>query len=137
MPSGEVPILYHSSPNKGREKGRAKFPFCRELCGGLRVEATPGTHLFDPVELPLAPAMRQAERLVMDERGSLSARLRSGPELVIGRADVAGKLQRFGALYRAELAGRAARLQRLDLRYEHGVSVAWRDVETRVASGGE
>jgi cell division protein FtsQ len=75
----------------------------------------------------LTPAHLQILSLSMDARGSVSVNLVSGGELIFGRTELDRKLERFLAIYRAELAGRSNQLARVDLRYEHGLSVAWAD----------
>ncbi len=67
----------------------------------------------------------QVAQLSMDSRGSLRARLVSGSELVFGHGDISGKLQRFARVFQAQLASRVAQLRSVDLRYSHGVAVAW------------
>ena len=67
----------------------------------------------------------QVAELTMNERGGLRARLTNGSELVFGRGDLEEKLQRFLGVYHADLAGRAAQVRSVDLRYSHGVAVAW------------
>lgn len=63
--------------------------------------------------------------LDMNPRGSLTVRLADGASLVLGRRDIGLKLRRFEHLYRARLAHRADRWHRADLRYSHGIAVAW------------
>ena len=70
-------------------------------------------------------------RLDMNPRGSLTVRLVNGAVLVLGRGDIGLKLRRFEHLYRARLAHRVGRWHRADLRYSHGIAVAWSEGSTR------
>jgi cell division protein FtsQ len=65
--------------------------------------------------------------LQLDARGGLRATLSGGAELVFGRDDLDGKLDRLEAIYRAQSLSRRAQLARVDLRYSHGAAVAWRN----------
>ena len=73
----------------------------------------------------LAAVKLQLSELSMNERGGLRARLSNGSELVLGRGDTEEKLQRFLGVYHAELAARGKQVRRVDLRYKHGLAVAW------------
>lgn len=73
----------------------------------------------------LQPLGLQVEHLTMDSRGGLRAQLNGGSELVFGRGDVTAKVQRFAVVFRSQLAHRAGQLRTIDLRYSHGVAVAW------------
>ena len=75
------------------------------------------------VEL-LAPLGLAIEQLAVDERGQVEAVLAGGMQLLVGSDDFLARMQRFVAIYRTELAARAADVERVDLRYESGVAVA-------------
>jgi cell division septal protein FtsQ len=47
----------------------------------------------------------------------------------MGNSDFAERLQRFATVYRGELAERAGEVKRVDLRYESGLAVAFREPE--------
>jgi cell division protein FtsQ len=80
---------------------------------------------YNLIQDGLQPLGLQVEQLTMDTRGGLRAQLTGGSELVFGRGDVIAKMQRFAAVFRAELVHRTAQLRTIDLRYSHGVAVAW------------
>lgn len=65
--------------------------------------------------------------LARDERGQLRARLDNGVELVIGNEEFKQRMRRFVALYSRELAARATEIERIDLRYQRGLAVAYRE----------
>ena len=67
----------------------------------------------------------QVEQLSMDRRGGLSVQLTGGSRLVFGRGETRAKLRRFAQVYEQHLAPRAEFLSSVDLRYSHGVAVAW------------
>lgn len=74
----------------------------------------------------LSPLGLKVEQLAVDERGQVQAVLEGGLELVVGNQHFLERMHRFVALYRAELAARAEDIERVDLRYESGVAVAFR-----------
>ena len=67
----------------------------------------------------------QVVALDMDVLGGLVARLDNGSELVFGRGQLPEKVARFLGVYRADLAGREHLLRSVDMRYRHGLAVAW------------
>ncbi|MFV8818254.1 cell division protein FtsQ/DivIB [Haliea sp. E17] len=73
----------------------------------------------------LAPLGLGVKELVVDERGEVEAQLQGGQRLLIGGQDFLERIQRFGSVYRAELAEQMPRVERIDLRYAHGVAVAF------------
>jgi cell division protein FtsQ len=73
----------------------------------------------------LAPLHLAVEQLAVDERGQLEVVLQGGVRVMIGSDDFLERMHRFVAIYRAELASRYARVERVDLRYEQGVAVTY------------
>jgi cell division protein FtsQ len=67
----------------------------------------------------------QLTAISMNARGGLSARLQGGAELVFGRGDIEAKLARFLRVYESRLVSGRQAFARIDLRYSHGVAVAW------------
>lgn len=80
---------------------------------------------LQPLELDLAALHR-------DERGHLSAQLLNGVRLVLGERELRTRLERFTAVWRAELADDPGRVERVDLRYQQGLAVAFREPEPDV-----
>ena len=78
------------------------------------------------VEL-LAPLGLAVEQLAVDERGQLEAVLTGGMHLIVGNDDFLERMHRFVKIYRTELAARAGDVERVDLRYESGIAVAFSD----------
>ena len=76
------------------------------------------------VEL-LAPLGMAVEQLAVDERGQVEAVLAGGIQLVVGGDHFLERMHRFVAIYRTQLAARAGEVQRVDLRYESGIAVAF------------
>ena len=85
--------------------------------------------LYKHIQEQLQSVELQVQQLTMNDRGGLSAQLRGGCELVFGSEDVSLKLQRFLAVYALELGADAANLQRVDMRYGHGLAVTWRGAQ--------
>lgn len=75
----------------------------------------------------LKPLGLSVEQLVLDERGEIEAQLRGGVQLVLGSEQFLERMHRFVAVYRKALAPRAAEIARVDLRYETGLAVSFRD----------
>ena len=83
------------------------------------------------VEL-LAPLRLSVTQLTVDERGQAEVVLTGGIQVLLGSEDFLGRMHRFVAIYRSELAPRAAEVERVDLRYETGIAVAFSE-QSRVA----
>lgn len=75
----------------------------------------------------LMPLGLMVEELTVDERGQTTARLAGDIELFLGGAQFRERMQRFVTLYRGELAGRGAQVERVDLRYQQGAAVTFRE----------
>jgi cell division protein FtsQ len=75
----------------------------------------------------LVPLNLSVEQLAVDERGQMEAILSGGIQLNLGGEDFLGRINRFVLIYRSELAARRTDIERVDLRYENGVAVAFRE----------
>jgi len=73
----------------------------------------------------LAPLDLAVNRLALDARGELEAELSGGMQLSLGDDQFPERMQRFVALYRGELASRAAQVRHVDLRYASGIAVQY------------
>lgn len=62
----------------------------------------------------------------MDARRALRLKLSNDIELILGRENTQQRIRRFVRVYNKVLAGRAHEIQRIDMRYSHGLAVAWR-----------
>lgn len=74
----------------------------------------------------LAPLNLSVEQLAVDERGQMEAVLTEGMQLNLGGEDFLERMHRFVGIYRSELAARRTEVERVDLRYESGIAVAFR-----------
>ena len=74
----------------------------------------------------LQPLGLKVSALAMDPRGGLTATLADGGQLLLGREELAGRLDRLAAIYREALRDRRNDFARVDLRYSHGAAIAWR-----------
>jgi len=97
-----------------------------------RLHGPEGSHrevmqYYTQIQERLQPTGLQVLELNMDPRGGVSVELVGGGRLVVGRGDVEEKLSRFLKVYRADLEGDDRALRSVDLRYSHGVAVAWAD----------
>ena len=75
----------------------------------------------------LAPLNLAVEQLAIDERGQLEAVLAGGMQLSLGGDDFLERMRRFTGIYRTELSGRRAEVAHVDLRYESGIAVAFKE----------
>lgn len=73
----------------------------------------------------LAPLNLSVSQLAIDERGQMQAVLADGMHLIVGSEDFLERMHRFVAVYRSELSARQGEIERVDLRYETGVAVAF------------
>jgi cell division protein FtsQ len=73
----------------------------------------------------LAPLDLSVEQLALDEGGHLQAVLAGGLQLMLGSEDFLARMQRFVSIYRSELRTRSDTIERVDLRYESGMAVAF------------
>lgn len=76
--------------------------------------------LLEPVEL-------QVQELAVDSRGQIQVTLTNGIAVVLGNDRFLERVQRFVALYHSNLGQRAGEVARVDLRYQQGVAVAYRE----------
>lgn len=75
----------------------------------------------------LQPLALEVQVLTMDARGQMVTVLSNGIELQLGDGAFRERVQRFVAIYRSELAPRAAEVARVDLRYQSGLAVAFHE----------
>lgn len=81
----------------------------------------------------LRPLHLAIAQLTVDERGQVDVVLEGGMQLLLGSEDFLERMHRFVAIYRTELGARAAEVERVDLRYETGIAVAFSEESSRVA----
>lgn len=75
----------------------------------------------------LAPLNLAVLQLAVDERGQMEAVLTGGMLVNLGSDKFLSRMERFVGIYRTELAARAADVERVDLRYESGMAVAFKE----------
>lgn len=75
----------------------------------------------------LAPLNLSVEQLAVDDRGQMEAVLAGGVQLVLGGDEFLVRMRRFIRIYSSELAARQNEIERVDLRYENGMAVAFRE----------
>lgn len=74
-------------------------------------------------------------RLQMSARGSWTATLGGGAEIVMGRQEPLEKLRRFLWVYQQALAEDFERVKRVDTRYVNGLAVAWNETQQAKKNG--
>jgi cell division protein FtsQ len=77
----------------------------------------------------LAPLNLAVEQLSIDERGQVEAVLVGGMQLNLGGENFLERMRRFVGIYQMELVARKAEVERVDLRYESGIAVAFKEPE--------
>lgn len=75
----------------------------------------------------LGPLGLTVEQLAVDERAQLEAVLDGGLQLLVGGEDFRERMQRFVFIYQTELLSRLDDVERVDLRYESGIAVAFNE----------
>jgi len=88
---------------------------------------------YQRLEELLQPLGLEVIELALDGRGQVSATLQGGVQVSVGREEFVERVQRLVALYEGELAGRHSEVARVDLRYENGLAVAFREPEAQLA----
>ncbi len=90
---------------------------------------------YQRLEKLLTAIDQEVHTLTIDKRGQLTAELSSGVSLVLGNEAFLERMQRFIAVYRADLAPRAEQIERVDMRYQTGLAVAFREPEPAQVAG--
>ena len=79
-------------------------------------------------EVPLSPEGLIVKELTIDDRAQVTARLQGDIVLAMGGVDfVEERLRRFVEVYRVELATEKDRIAGVDLRYQNGLAVDYRE----------
>lgn len=84
----------------------------------------------------LAPLDLRLAGMALESRGAWTLQLDNGITLALGRDRVEERFDRFLAVYDSHLSVVAGSVERVDARYDNGLSVQWRNTET-VASRGD
>jgi cell division protein FtsQ len=69
----------------------------------------------------------QVVSLDLEARGAWTLELDNRIKVVVGRENINERLQRFLELYQLRLAERSDEIEKVDIRYTHGVAVKWRE----------
>jgi len=85
--------------------------------------------LYQQMNDILSPQKLLIEKLAVDDRGQMQVDLRGGVVLALGGHDLVGRLQRFVSLYNTELSRQDRDILHVDLRYQNGLAVAYREEE--------
>lgn len=98
--------------------------------GAIQLDGPPGLHAevlaqWRRLERIVAPHGLGIERLRLTPRYTWEIGLRNGLTLLVGRGEPEQRLARFLEVYRPTLAGQAARVRLVDLRYTNGFAVEW------------
>ncbi|HET6395670.1 MAG TPA: cell division protein FtsQ/DivIB [Pseudoxanthomonas sp.] len=108
------------------------FPLPRDLAGtrlpkldGPAARTAEVVALYNETRALFAPLGYGVAELGMDARGSWSLVLDNGTRVVVGRDDARARLARFVRVLPQLLARQARPLERADLRYTNGFTLAW------------
>ncbi len=119
-------------------EGVAFYPSSASFPAGLvKLEGPAGSeslvlsrlHQLDSI---LAPLEQNLASLRLSERRAWSFQLAQGPRVIIGRADVDARLERFGRALGGVLASELRDIEVVDMRYPNGFSI-----NRRVAVSGD
>jgi cell division protein FtsQ len=80
---------------------------------------------FRELNVTLAADSLALEKLELDGRGSWSAQLANGIEIVFGNGELMGKIRRLLFAYELGLSAEFERIKTIDMRYNNGFAVAW------------
>lgn len=85
----------------------------------------------------LSPAELLLKEVHLDNTLSWTLRLDNGLEIRIGREDVFDRLQRLLDVYPSELAAKSDKIASIDLRYDNGFAVGWKQMEQLAMAEGK
>ena len=82
---------------------------------------------YQDLSVLLRSRQLQLAELACDEKRAWTLMLSNGLKVVVGRDQVMEKMRRFLRIYDAVLAEELARVESVDVRYNNGVAVRWRE----------
>lgn len=85
---------------------------------------------FNQLQKPLADFGLSVIELTLARSGEFSLLLSNGVTMELGEQDVIRRFSQFLSLLDGPLVGRFANIERVDLRYENGVSIRWRELNS-------
>jgi len=88
---------------------------------------------FQSMQATLAGYDLQISEYHVDKKNAERVTLTNGVELVFGRGDIEGKLNRLLKIYVSELVSRVQEIRKIDVRYTNGLAVEWRPAIANVA----
>lgn len=83
--------------------------------------------LYQGFAAEAALAELMVTRLQKSPRGAWQLALNNGLEVMLGKQQPLQRFARFMRIYQQHLAPLVAHMQRVDLRYSHGIAVRWRE----------
>lgn len=86
---------------------------------------------YEDITQILKPLNLSVYKFDMDERLSLALELQNGTRILLGKTDPLPRLQRFAKVYPKVFTSPTAQAEYIDLRYENGLSIKWRDSVTQ------
>lgn len=115
---------------KDAAKKLAKFP----LLTGPKDSAQLVMKSFKRLNQLLAQHDLQVSMLAANDRLAWKMTLTNGWQVKLGRDEVIEKVQRLMGIYERTLKNKAGQIKAVDLRYENGFSVTWKDDANILAS---
>ncbi|QOW19065.1 cell division protein FtsQ/DivIB [Lysobacter ciconiae] len=106
------------------------------LLGGPDTRIDEVVELYNQTRTMFAPLGLEVREARLDPRGSWTLRLDNGAEVIVGRHEARGRLNRFVRLLPQLLAQQAQVLARADLRYTNGFALVWADSRENHESQG-
>ncbi len=105
------------------------------LLSGLEVNATELTKNYVFFSELLKRSGLRIDGLSVDSVLSWSIQLDQGFELVLGNDDIQSKIENFAFVYQQYLGSKKNQIDRVDMRYEKGLAVKWKQSSKYVAVG--
>lgn len=99
-----------------------------DLSGPSGQEKVVWSH-YQAMNQALKPLGLELKSLVLSERHSWTARLRTGQTLYFGKNRLFSRLARFRILFKKDLREKVSHVAYVDLRYPNGIAVGWKTGE--------
>ena len=106
------------------------------LLGGPESRINEVVELFNQSQAMFTPLGLEVREAHLDPRGSWTLRLDNGAEVIVGRHEARGRLNRFVRLLPQLLSQQVQVLARADLRYTNGFALVWADSRENHESQG-
>ncbi len=119
-------VIFIASPSKTLSDGQKQLRYLPHLRGEDKQAFEMLNEFYRLTEIVKGSQLMIAE-LEKDVRGNWSATMNNGWQVMIGRDHLEEKLKRFNRVVNQQLKPVAYNISVIDLRYEHGLAVRWKE----------